>query len=308
MNLGRSRFVLARFLLSLVLVAGSARASGGPGSPTTVPGAGHGGGRGNAGSSSGKGRIVAMLGDGTLRDLCTSFTQVTESPFTIGEGRLEIAAGEVSVSAARLDTIRSRSVDAGGIGFARGFAHRWALGATLDAWSGLGLTTGPVTGETNPGGFGGGALAARHTLFGVDSAGVAMGLVATLTLPGSAASPLATVYGAALAVPLSASLPLEVTLGAMAQVATLADAAGTGHHLRFVDSLKLDRSLAPQLSGWVELVSIVDREPGYPWLTTVNGGLSADLGRHVGLSLGVAAGHAHGTTDHGVFGGVGLHL
>ena len=197
-NLGRSPFVLALMTLSLLLAADGARAAAGPGPPITDPGSGHGGGRGNAGSSSGKGRIVAILADGTSRDLCTAFTQVTESPFTIGEGRLEVAAGEVSASAARLDTLRSKSVNVGGIGFARGFANHWALGATLDAWSGLGLTTGPVTGEASPGGFGGGALVARHTLFGVDSAGVAMGLVAALTLPGSSASPLATVYAAAL--------------------------------------------------------------------------------------------------------------
>jgi hypothetical protein len=285
----------------LVLVAGAARGAG-------TSGAAHGSGRGSPGSSSGKGRVVILLPDGTLRELCTSFTQVTESPFTLGEGQLEISAGEVSASAAKLDTIRARSLDVGDIGFARGYANRWTLGATLDAWSGLGLTSGSVTGGTNPGGFGGGSLAARHTLFGVDSAGVAMGLVATLTLPGSPTSPQATAYGAALALPFAASLPFEFSLGAMAQVARLADAVGIGHHVRYVDSLKLDRSLVRNLSGWVEMVSIADREPGYPWTLTVNAGLSADLGRHVGLSLGVAAGHAHGTTDQGVFGGVGLHL
>jgi hypothetical protein len=290
----------------LVLVAGAARAGGGP--PTSGPGAGHGNGRGAAGTSSGKGRVVIVLPDGTLRELCTSFTQVTESPFSLGEGQLEVSAGEVSASAAKLDTIRSRSLDVGDIGFARGYANRWTLAATLDVWSGLGLTSGPATGGTTPGGFGGGSLAARHTLFGVDSTGMAMGLVATLTLPGSPTSPQATAYGAALALPFAASLPFDFSLGAMAEVARLADAVGSGHHVRYVDSLKLDRSLARDLSTWVEMVSIADQEPGYPWTQTMNAGLSVDLGRHVGLSLGVAAGRAHKTTDQGVFGGVAFHL
>jgi len=311
----RTRTALHGLLVAgaFLLVAPSARA-GGPGPPVSSSGpgsgsgSGSGSGRGGPGSSRGNGRIIARLPDGTLRDLCTSFTQVTESPFALDDGKLALAAGEVSASAARLDTLRSRSVDAGGLGLARGLPHRWTVSATLDAWSGLGLTTGPVSGETSPGGFGGGAIAAQHTFFGVDSAGVALGVVASVTLPAASASPLSTSYGAALALPFAASLPLEVSLGAMAQVASLADAADTGRHLRFVDSVKLERELVPHVSGWVEGVSVADREPGYAWLTTVNGGLAADLGRHIGVSLGVAAGHTERTTDHGVFGGIGLHL
>lgn len=300
---------LGVWLLAMLSCAVGVAGAAGPGAPpTSGPGAGRGSGRGSAGTSSGKGRVVIVLPDGTLREPCTSFTQVTESPFTLGEGKLEVSAGEVSAAAARLDTIRARSLDVGDVGFARGYANRWTLGATIDVWSGLGLTSGPVTGGTSPGGFGGGSLVARHTLFGVDSAGVAMGLVATLTLPGSPTSPQASDYGAAFALPFAASLPFDFSFGAMAEVARLADVAGSGHHVRYVDSLKLDRSLARSLSAWVEMVSIADREPGYPWTLTMNAGLSADLGRHVGLSLGVAAGRTHETTDQGVFGGVGLHL
>ena len=301
------RLCAGAVVLGVVLAACTVRADAGPG-PISSSGPGSGRGGGGGGSSHGNGRIVAVLPDGSLRELSTWFTQVTESPFTIPEGRLLVSEIEVSASSARLDTIRSRSVDLGGVGLALGLPNRWTLAATLDAWSGLGLTTGPVSGETNPGGFGGGALSARHTFFGVDSAGVAMGFLATVTLPASALSPRATSYGAAVAVPLSASLPLDVTLGAMTEVATLADVAGTGHHLRFVDSVKLERELVPHLSGWAEAVSIADREPGYAWLATVNGGLSAAFGKHVALSLGMAAGRTHDATDHGVFGGVGLHL
>ena len=58
------------------------------------------------GANSGRGqhgRVVARLPDGSLRDLCTSFAQVTESPFTTAEGHTEIGAAEVSASHAVLD-------------------------------------------------------------------------------------------------------------------------------------------------------------------------------------------------------------
>jgi len=251
---------------------------------------------------------VAILPDGTLRDFSTSFTEVTESPFTPAEGHTGMEIAGVSASTARLDTMRAQGINVSGLGITRGLPHRWAIGVSLDAWSGLGLTTGPVSGETSPGGFGGGTVSARHTFFGVDSAGAALGVLASLGLPGSASSPVATAYGAAVALPFAATLPGDVTFGAMAEAATVPDAGGAGRHLRFVDSVKLDRDLVPRISAWLEVVSIVDRESGAPWLATMNGGLSAELGKHIGVSLGAAAGHARRTMDHGFFGGVSVHV
>jgi hypothetical protein len=302
-----ARLALGSAALALVLapLVPAARAAG---PPSSTPGSGHGSGRGNTGSSQGNGRVIAILPDGTLRDPCTAFTQVTESPFTLADGKLEVAAGEVSLASARLDSIRTRSVDVGSFGVTRGFPNRWALAVALDEWSGLSLTTGPVSGEVNPGGFGGGTLSARHTFFGVDSAGMALGFVATFVLPGASTSPLATTYGAAVALPFSASLPLDVTLGAMVQLGTLADAQASGHHLRWIESVKLDRELVPHLGGWLEVVDVDDLEAGYARLGTLNAGVSAELGRHLALSLGVAAGRAHGTSDHGVFGGFAIHV
>jgi len=297
--------------LALLLVAAAAAVAHASGRPTSTPGSGRGGNSGPGSTSSGSGhhgRIVAFLPDGSLRDMCTAFTQVTEGPFALAEGHTELTLLEVSGSSARLDSIRSADVSVSGMGVARGLANRWSVGATLDAWSGLSLITGPVTGQTSPGGFGGGAVSARHTFFGVDSSGVALGVLFTVTLPAAANSPLATSYGAAVALPFAASLPADVSLGAMAQVATLPDVADTGRHLRFVDSLKLDRQVLPHLEGWAEVVSIADREPGAPWLLTGNAGLSVEGIRHVGLSAGVAMGTARGAMDHGFFGGLALKL
>ena len=297
------RVLVAAIALSL-LVSAAVPASG-RGHP---PGAGSGGGSkpGTGGVTNGNGHIIAILPDGTLRELSTWYAQVTESPFTLAEGRSESGVEVASGSWAKLDTIRSRGMDAGGLGYTRGLPRRWDIEASLATWSGLGLTTGPVSGEANPAGFGGGSLKARHTFFGVDSAGVALGLAATLHVPGSASSPGATAYEGTLSLPLSASLPFDFTLGAMAQVGSIADAETTGRHLRWIASLKLERELAPHLSGWVEGVSISHREPGHPWMGTVDGGMSADLWGHVSLSLGAAMGRSNAATDYGFFGGVGL--
>src|SRR5262249_54948674 len=156
------------------------------------------------GSSGGHGHIVAILPDGTLRDFCTSFTEVTESPFALADGHNAIEIAGVSASTARLDSMRSHGINVSGLGITRGLPNRWAIEVSLDAWSGLGLTTGPVSGETSPGGFGGGTVSVRHTFFGVDSAGAALGFLASLTLPGSASSPVATAFAAAVAVPFAA--------------------------------------------------------------------------------------------------------
>jgi hypothetical protein len=288
-------------LISTVAHAGRTRPPAGGGT-----GGGHKAGSG--GVTAGKGRIIAILADGTLREMCTAYTQVTESPFTTEAGKGESSIDAASGSWAQLDTLRSQGLEAGGIGYTRGLRGRWEVGVSLATWSGLGLTTGPVSGKTSPAGFGGGSLSARHTFFGVDSAGVAMGLAASLHVPGSASAPGTTDYEGTLSLPLSASLPLDFTLGAMAQVGSIADAQTTGRHLRSIVSLQLERELEPHLSGWVEGVGIRNREPGHPSMATVNGGLTADLWGHVSLSAGAAIGRSRANTDHGFFGGVGLSL
>lgn len=295
------RLLVAAIAFSLLVYA--AVPASGKGRP---PGVGGGTGKPGGGVTSGNGRIIAILPDGTLRELCTWYSQVTESPFTTPEGRSEASVDVVSGSWAKLDTLRSRGLEAGGLGYTRGLPGRWDVGASLATWSGLGMTTGPASGETHPAGFGGGSLRARHTFFGADSAGVALGLAAALHVPGSASAPGTTDYEGTLSLPLSASLPFDITLGAMAQVGSIADAETTGRHLRWIESLKLERELAPHLSGWLEGVSVSHREPGHPSMATVNGGLCADLWGHVSLSAGAAMGWSRANTDHGWFGGVGL--
>ena len=289
-------------LLSLFMAPAPAHASGHP------AGSGGGSGRhGGSGSSSGKGRIVPVLPDGSLRDLCTSFTQVTESPFTPDDGKLDASLDVVSVSTAKLDTIRARSWDAGSFAISRGLPGRWGVGVSLDTWAGTNLVTGPTSGEVNPAGFSGGALAVRHTIAGVEGEGAAIGLVAVLHFPGASTSPLAIATTAALAVPVAMALPLDCSLGEMSQALLLPDENATGRHLRFVESLKLERAIAGPVSFWLEGVAIRDQERAHPMLATANAGLAIDPLPHVSLSVGAAVGHSKGATDHGFFGGLSLH-
>ena len=44
----------------------------------------------------------------------------------------------------------------------------------------------------------------------------------------------------------------------------------------------------------------------WPWLMTANGGVTLEGIRHLGLSLGLTAGRAHGLMDHGLFGGIAV--
>lgn len=304
---GVTRASFLTLLLVSLLPPTLASAHGQSGRP---PGAGQSGGgsgrSGGAGSSSGKGRIVPVLPDGSLRDLCTSFTQVTESPFTLEAGRLEASLDIVSASTAKLDTIRSRAWDTGALGIARGLPGRWAVGASLDTWAGVNMVTGPTTGEVNPAGFSGGALAVRHTLAGKEGDGAAIGLVAVVHFPGASSSPLALATTASLAAPIAGALPLDVSLGEMTQVLSLPDENATGRHLRFVESLKLERSVVERVSCWVELLAIRDQERGHSLLGAANAGLAIAPLPHVSASVGASVGHSPGATDHGFFCGLGL--
>ncbi len=294
--------------IALLLVATSAGATSSHGrGPHSGGTTGGGGGLVSGGTTSGPGAILAVLPDGSLRELCTAFTEVTESPFTLDDGHGAWSLDAAAVSWAKLDTIRSRGVDAGGISYTRGLPGRWDVEASVATWSDLGLTTGPVNGEVRPSGFGGGALKVRHNFFGVDSAGAALGAVATLWVPGASTSPRSTDFEGALALPASLSAPLDFTLSAMVEGAVVTNAASAGHHARWIESLKHEHDLAPALTGWVEGVSAWDREPGRPWLGSVNGGVSADLWGHVAFDVGVAAGWSAGTTDRGLFTALGVH-
>lgn len=299
----RSVVTLAMLLLTVPVATRAAN-----GHSVDNPGRGTSRGPGGGSTSRGKGNVIAILPDGTLRDLCTSFTQATESPFTIADGKLEAGLDVVAASRAVLDTMTARGIDAGGISATRGLPHRWDAGVSLDTWSGLGLVTGPVSGETNPGGFGGGACKLRHTFAGVDSEGAAAGIVFAVRIPGAASGPRSTSWEASCALPVSVCLPADITLGAMVQASSVADAEAAGHHLREVASAKLERDLFPHVGSWLEAVGSWNHEPRHPWLGSLDGGVSLALFGHVDASAGVAVGESNGTHDSGVFGGIGLHL
>lgn len=277
------------------------------GAPATIPGLGRNAGRGGSGTTHGNGRIIATLPDGTLRELCTAFTRVTESPFVAADGKWSTSLGLATGAWAKLDTIESRSAGFGDASVSRGLPGRCDVAASLDSWSTLDLTSGPIAGKTRPSGFGGGAVKLRHTFFGVDSAGAAMGISATVRLPAATRSPRPTTSEALVAVPFSLSGPFDVTIGAMTQLGWIADANGTGHHRQWINSIALERDLVPHVSMWLEGVSVHDQELLHPWLGGLNGGLSVEAGSHVEFSVGAATSRSAGTTDHGIFGAVGIH-
>jgi hypothetical protein len=106
--------------------------------------------------------------------------------------------------------------------------------------------------------------------------------------------------------PLAVGLPGDFNLGLMTEVDINHDAAGTGYHPEFVNSVTVGKDLTERLGMYVEFFTARSAESGANWENTADVGFTFALTSNIQLDTGAAIGVTHAAKDLNVFTGISV--
>lgn len=237
---------------------------------------------------------------GLMREMSTDRPDVTESPYTVDAGHLQI---EMDVAAFTRD--RHTPERAGG-------TDAWSFANTnikvgLTNWADLQVVV-PVFQRVRGGaeGFGDLQLRLKMNVWGNDAGETAFALMPWIKLP-TASDDLGngSVEGG-LIIPYGMSLGGDWSLGAMLEVDAIEDGDGSGHHAEFVTSVAVGRPLVGALGGYVEFVSVLSTERDAEWVATANAGLTYGITDDIQLDAGINVGLTRAAEDFSPFVGISI--
>ena len=104
--------------------------------------------------------------------------------------------------------------------------------------------------------------------------------------------------------PFAMNLPMGFDLGAMTQFNATRDAAGSGHHAEFANSVTVSHDLVGNLGGYLEFYSRVSTETGATWIGSVDVGFTYGIGENIQLDAGVNVGVTRAADDVNPFIGI----
>jgi hypothetical protein len=234
-----------------------------------------------------------------LRDLNTDRPDVTEGPFTVDAGHLQVEMDFVSITHNRVNGDRTRSSALAPFNLRLGLLQNLEVGIFVAPYTRQVDEPRGGMRETRRG-FGDIGLRAKVNLWGNDGGASAFGLIADLTLPTGAEGIGDDHLSGGVIFPAAFELGEGWELGAMTEF-DLRPGTSTGTQLRWINSATLGHALAGDLSGYVELTS--DAGEG-AHVATFDVGLTLKLDTNTQVDLGANFGVSRAADDLQVFTGL----
>jgi hypothetical protein len=232
-----------------------------------------------------------------LRELSTDRPDITESPYTVDAGHLQIEMDLVAYTRDRHTPERDGGFEA------------WSFATTnvklgLTNWIDLQVVV-PTYQRIRGGaeGFGDITVRTKFNLWGNDGGRTAFALMPFVTIP-TASDGLGTdEWEAGLIIPFAAELPNDWGFGAMLEIDYLSNGSG-GRQWDFVTSITFSRAIAGELGGYVEFVSVLSTEAD--WVATANAGFTYGISDNVQLDGGINVGLTRAAEDLAPFLGLSI--
>lgn len=226
--------------------------------------------------------------DGLLREFTTDRPDVTESPFTVDAGHMQLEMDLANYTSDRQDGVSTTEWGVAPFNLRLGLGNDFEAGVFLSPWirrrvaARAGSTTTVL-------GFGDVVLRGKWNFLGNDGGGLAYGLIADLKLPTAADGLGNGRVEAAVTLPVTVRLAAGWDLNAMAQLQGGYDDAARGYRPFWLNSVSVDHDLGRAVAGYVELTSLTGDGPqaatldvGITWLA--DRGLQLDAGVNLGVS------------------------
>lgn len=246
---------------------------------------------------------VGLAGAGcaqtTLRDLVTDRPNVTESPFTVDAGHVQLEMDFANYSADRQDGVRTTEWGVAPFNLRLGLTRAFELGVFVEPYR---RTTERSAGgaRTSRAGVGDVTLRAKLNFWGNDGGESAFGVIGDFKLPTAARGLGNGKCEGALILPANFELPHGWELGAMTKLEVV---YGDNGRYRAVwnNTASLGHDLTKDTAGYVEFTSSTGDGPH---VATVDLGVTWKLDANTQLDAGVKLGASRRATDVQFFTGI----
>jgi hypothetical protein len=230
-----------------------------------------------------------------MRDLNPNRPDVTEGPYTVDAGHLQIESSFAEYTRDRANGATFTQWSVLPTNFRVGLLNNTELDVLLQPYLWQQIRSTPF--DDIGSGFGDSQIRLVQNLWGNDGGKTALGIIGFVSLP-TARRELGTgflQYG--VIVPFAIELPLGFGLTTMAEFDFNRNDANTGYGVDYVHSASLDHKLLDKLDGYIEYVGHAPANLGETYQAFVDTGLIYALTDNLAIDCGVNIGISKHSTD-----------
>jgi hypothetical protein len=229
----------------------------------------------------------------------------TDSPFTIDAGVFQIESDVANWILDEENGVRSRTWIFGNANFKVGLTD-WMDLQIFPQFYVNSRTSGSGFGKPlNQDGFGDTTVRLKINLMGNDGDKLVVGFVSSLKIPTNTGHTGNHVWEPGFGLPVNYSLPWGFTLFGQTRIDILDQIASSNMRVQWQNPIGLSRTLAGNLSSYVEFYDAVSSGHHQPWIGTLDMGLIYQVTPNFSVDVNSFFGLNHSAPDYNVFTGFG---
>jgi hypothetical protein len=237
---------------------------------------------------------------GQLRDFAPDRPDQTEGPFTTDAGHLQVEVGIFQYTyinqPQRFSDIRIQGYQWLNTAIKLGVLNNLDLELFVPVYNEVDIKQGNL--KTRMSGFGDLVVRAKLNIFGNEgNLPVALGFIPFLKIPTNEDGLGNRAVEGGFILPITFKLPWDFQLFAMTEIDINEDAANTGYHLNYVNSVSLHHAISKKLDSYIEFFTDVSTERHTGWIGTVDGGLAYSISDNIIVDCGINAGVTRAAQD-----------
>jgi hypothetical protein len=236
-----------------------------------------------------------------MRELSADRPDVTESPYTVDAGHVQLEVSFVDFVHDDEDDVRTRTLTVAPLNLKLGLLNNVDLQLVVDPYVEIDVDDGA---DETLNGFGDTELRLKVNLWGNDGGTTAFGIMPFVKLPTGGDEVSNDHVEGGVIFPFAADLPAEFSLGLMAEFDVVYDAADDDYEVEFVHTATVGHGIVGNLAGYVEYIGIAPFDGDADYLALVGTGLTYQLNDDVQLDAGVNFGLTDEADDFNVFAGI----
>jgi len=250
--------------------------------------------------------LAGATPDSLLRDLSTDRPDLTESPYTVDAGHVQIEMDLLAYARDEGSGTRAESWAFAPINMKLGLTRSADLQVIVESHRRDRLTDIATGARSEARGIGDVTLRLKRNLWGNDGGGTAAALMPFVKVPTANGTLGNGAVEGGLIAPLAIAMPAGFGLGIMGEADWLEDANRDGHHLEWVGTATVGRDVAGPLGAFVEIAAAARPAREGDAIVTLDLGVTAALTPNAQLDAGVLLGVSDAADDRALFLGLSL--
>ena len=239
--------------------------------------------------------------DSLLRDLSPDRPDLTESPYTVDAGRIQIEVDVLGYSRDEEAGVRTETWSTLTLNLKVGLDQATDLQVVTE-WRRFERATNPLTGSSQErNGLGDLVVRLKRNLLGNDEGRVAAAILPFLSVPTSTNGVGDEAIGVGVALPFAVDLGSGWNLGLMGEVDEIEDGNRDGRHFEWIATATTGHTILGPLGGFVEFAATFRPASQGDWIGTANAGVTYSISGNVQLDAGIYSGASHDADDVRLF-------